>query len=87
LDDPIYISVYSFVETAYQLSITPVYAPTYNEKLEKAEPLSDSVASYKYFETEYNEAFYSFYPWWPSHENRTIIFFGDVIFNKIYFYA
>jgi hypothetical protein len=86
LNRPIYISVYAQTQVSFELKISAVYSPTYNEKLETAEPLTDSVASYKYFENEYQEAFYSFYPWWTGKENRTMIFVGDVIFNQIFFY-
>jgi hypothetical protein len=30
--------------------------------------------------------FLSFFPWWAGYENRTIIFFADVIFNNVFFY-
>lgn len=47
------MSVYAFTQVAYELKFSAVYSPTYNEKLEKAEPLTDSVATYKYFVDEF----------------------------------
>jgi hypothetical protein len=78
--------VYAQTQVAYELRISAIYSPTFNERLESAEPLRDSIASYKYFENEYQEAFYSFYPWWTGRENRTMIFVADVIFNQVFFY-
>jgi hypothetical protein len=36
--------------------------------------------------SEYDEVFYSFVPWWAGFENKTIVFFAEVIFNNVFFY-
>jgi hypothetical protein len=38
-------------------------------------------------QTEDETGFYSFTPWWTGKENRTVVFFADVVFNKVFFYA
>lgn len=52
----------------------------------KAVPLRDSIAYPNMYMNEFQESFYSFTPWWAGYENRSMIFFGEVIFNKIFFY-
>jgi len=69
------------------MQVVPIYAPTFNDKLLRATPLTDSVALYQFFENEYAEGFYSYTPWWPASENRTMVFFADVIFNNVFFYV
>lgn len=84
---PIYISVYASTTVDYQITLYPVYSLSYNAKLVTATPLVDGSPVYNYMTTEYDESFYSFRPWWSGHENRTVVFFAQVIFNKILFYA
>ena len=36
---------------------------------------------------EFEESFFSFSPWWPASENRTVVIVADVIFNSIFFYC
>lgn len=35
---------------------------------------------------EQQESFYSYTPWWSGADNRTMVFFASVIFNKVLFY-
>ena len=51
-----------------------------------ATPLEDSVGIYNYMVNEQQESFYSFTPWWSGADNRTMIFFAAVIYNKVLFY-
>lgn len=39
-----------------------------------------------YYTTEYEESFYSFKPWWGGYENRTLVFYANVVVNNIFFY-
>ncbi len=41
---------------------------------------------YQNYMNEYQEGFFSFHPWWPASENRTMVFVGDVFYNNIFFY-
>lgn len=68
------------------MKFTPIYELEYNERLTKAVPALDSIAYYNYYKSEFEESFYSFMPWWAGYENRTIVFFAEVIFNNVFFY-
>lgn len=80
------IGVYGYTTSTYELVFEPIYNGDYNLKLDKAVVMLDSIPQYNYFIQEYQESFYSFTPWWSGFEQRTIVIFGDVIFNNIFFY-
>ena len=86
LGRPLYIGVYAQTTCVYRLSFEPVYILDYNAKLVSAVPIVDSVAYKNVFYKEESQVFYSFKPWWAGYENRTMIFFANVIFNKVYFH-
>jgi hypothetical protein len=86
LNRTINIGVYAQTFSVYYLDFIPEYSYSYQALLSRATPLTEGVPVYNYFVTERNESFYYFLPWWTGFENRTIIFFADVIFNNIFFY-
>ena len=86
LNQPIYIGVYASSYAVYYLSFEVKYAINYNIKTERATPLVDSQANYVQMTDETQEVFFSFMPWWAGFENRTMVLFGEIIFNKIFFY-
>jgi hypothetical protein len=87
LNRPIYIGVYASSMTAYVLKFERTYTLQYQIKLEKATPLQENTPIALQYNEEYEESFFSYFPWWSASENRTMILFADVIFNKIFFYA
>jgi len=87
LNRPIYIGVYSSSYSVYELTFSPTYSLSYQIKLDVAWPLTDSSPVTRIYTQEYEETFFSFTPWWASSEERTIVLFADVLFNKIFFYA
>lgn len=87
LDRPLYFSIYAYTQIVYQLDISAVYSPTYNAILQTATPLSDGVPIFQNYSSEVSEGFFSFYPWWPASENRTMVFVGDVFTNPIFFFV
>ena len=60
---------------------------SYELKLDSAVPLNDSSPVPVTYLQEYEESFFSYFPWWADSESRTIVLVADVIFNNIFFYA
>lgn len=87
LNRTIYIGVYASSLSVYYLSFNPTYTTNFQSKLSKALPLNDTQPYPVFFKQEWDEAFFSFKPWWSAQENRTIVFVADVIFNNIFFYC
>lgn len=86
LNRPLYIGVYGGTYSVFYLSFEVKYAIDYNIKTERATPLVDSQPHYVQFNDEAEEKFFSFRPWWAGFENRTMVVFAEVIFNKVFFY-
>ena len=78
--------MYAQTQAYFLLSFKMTYQYTYQEKLSKATPLLEGIPQYVYLKNEYQEKFFSFFPWWAGYENRTMIFYANVIFNNIFFY-
>ena len=87
LNRTIYFNVIGFKRTQYIVSFEYEYLPTYNELLEDAIQIGDTQFKHEVFESEYDEGFYKFRPWWGESENRTVVFLADVIQNNIFFYS
>ena len=68
LSDYIYISVFGDLFSEFELSFTVEYHPVQNEKLTKAESLTENRSVFGNFVNEFGSAFYSFRPWWSMHE-------------------
>jgi len=86
MSDYIYIGVYGNVRSDYELVITPVYHPHFNERLEYATPLTERSPVHVQFENEWASLFASFRPRWSMHEDRTVVFLADSELNDVTFY-
>ena len=60
LNQPIYISVYANTLTAYQMDIKAILSSAFNQKLEQAVPLLETIPSYQYYVDEFSESFFSY---------------------------
>lgn len=85
--NPIYFSVFAETYCQYWVSFEYTFLPEYNQLLEGANQLGDSSAQQFILPNEYDEKLFSFHPWWSDRENRTVIFFADMIANKVFFYT
>lgn len=86
MSDSIYIGVYGYVRSEYELIVNVEYNEQYDSTLETAIPLTDSEPYYVYFEDESGEIFFSFAPWWSIQEKRSFTYLAEIVFNKAYFY-
>ena len=86
MTDYIYIGVYGNVRSDYELIITPVYHPHFNERLMYATPLVERTPVHVYFASEWDSAFFSFKPYWSMHEDRTVVFLAESFQNDVTFY-
>jgi hypothetical protein len=82
----IYIAVFAQTFSVYEISFEATYELEYDAKLTLASPIRESIGYHSMYLQETQESFYSFQPWWAGYENRTMVYFTDVIFNNVFFY-
>ena len=87
LNRTVYIGVYASSMAVYQLTFKATYANSFNIRLTRATPLNESQALSIMYLQESQESLLSFTPWWSAAEQRYVVLYADVTFNKIFFYA
>jgi len=87
LNRTIYFVVFGFSRAQYEITFEYEFLDSHNELLENAKQIGDGEHIKEFLESEYDEGFYKFIPWWGKNENRTIVFTADVIYNKVFFYS
>ena len=83
----IYFSVFAETYCQYEITFEYTFLPEYNQLLDKAQLLGDAKYTETVLPNEYDEKLFSFHPWWSGRENRTVIFFADMIANRVFFYT
>jgi hypothetical protein len=72
----------------YELSFAYTNQPNFNEALDSATKIAENNRIQEIIYDEYaNPKLFQYDPWWSGRENRTAIFFADVLVNKITFYS
>lgn len=83
----IFFSVFAETYCQYEVTFEYKFLPEYNQLLEGAQLLGDATYSQTIMPNEFDEKLFAFHPWWSDRENRTVVFFADMIANKVFFYT